>query len=372
MEKATAVRMDDPSRAQDQPASFAARGVTLPMTSPQLAGARIRLLGAGGLELLMAHPGGSPGVYIVPWATLPQACVPTLHDRRFWAQLQGRPAISPATIAQVSRRVAIEGHAGRAAAAAARATDERFSREAVRINFALVLRLIEQTESAVEAGQPASRDEPARLEHRARRAMSRAGTLLARSAEDVAGGLEDIASLVAEDGLPRAGASRKRRLLDELATMVGEIGASPGPETAPEVAAEVVAEAVRLTTLATEPVLAAIDAAFGDTLQLLRGWARDQAPLRDLVARPAWLLDGWAPLLALWHEASLPERPGACLEIAMRAPIIPREVEAWCGARHAWEAPLIARRRLRAPGDWRCGRMPHPSERAEAALAVAA
>ncbi len=44
----------------DQPATFAERGVVLPLTSPALAGARMRGTAGGSCEFLLPNPSGRP------------------------------------------------------------------------------------------------------------------------------------------------------------------------------------------------------------------------------------------------------------------------------------------------------------------------
>lgn len=68
----------------------------VPFTTPFLLGARIRLTDTPSeLEVVIGNPSGGRGFYIVRWGALPEACAPTLHDRRLWQRLCDQTAIAP-------------------------------------------------------------------------------------------------------------------------------------------------------------------------------------------------------------------------------------------------------------------------------------
>ncbi len=85
------------SGARWRPARFSERGVSLPFTTPFLLGGRMRPAERGGAELVLAHPAGAGGVYVLPWSAMPGFCAPTLHDRALWerAAAAAAPEISP-------------------------------------------------------------------------------------------------------------------------------------------------------------------------------------------------------------------------------------------------------------------------------------
>ena len=97
----------------------------LPFTTPFLLGGRMRRAERGGAELVLAHPAGAEGVYILPWSAMPSLCAPTLHDRALWerAASAALPELSPAAARRAARAVAESGHAGRDAARAAVAAE---------------------------------------------------------------------------------------------------------------------------------------------------------------------------------------------------------------------------------------------------------
>jgi hypothetical protein len=128
-----------------EPVTFIDRGVNVPFTTPTLLGARARPQEDGnGLEVLIPNPSGGEGVYILPWASIPEICAPTLHDRRLWSLLRDEPILSPGIVREAAETASREGHAGRTAILAV--NEARQSREdrAKRINFGFLLRLIKQ------------------------------------------------------------------------------------------------------------------------------------------------------------------------------------------------------------------------------------
>src|SRR5690349_20540157 len=102
-----------------RPATFLERGVALPFTTPGLLGGRIRPARRCPAELVLANPAGVEGVYIQPWSALPDLCSPTLHDRALWAAVTGLSPLTPQTVREAARGVAVQGFAGRSAARAA-------------------------------------------------------------------------------------------------------------------------------------------------------------------------------------------------------------------------------------------------------------
>jgi len=106
--------------AQDHlPTTFLERGIAVPFTTPQLAGARVRPGEREGLELIVPNPSGGRGVYIVAWESMSAICRPTVHDCRLSAMVAGVRGVTPATIRQAARQAAAQGYAGRRAAVAA-------------------------------------------------------------------------------------------------------------------------------------------------------------------------------------------------------------------------------------------------------------
>ncbi|MEO3470753.1 hypothetical protein AAFN86_02720 [Roseomonas sp. CAU 1739] len=344
-----------------QPATFLARGVTVPFTTPFLLGARIRPTDTrSGLEVVITNPSGGRGYYIVPWGALPEVCSPTLHDRRLWQRLSDQTAVAPSLVRETARAVAAEGLAGRAAAAAVAQARSEEGAARMRANFLLLLDLIRRSETRDEAAVPPQRDTPANIEIRARRAVARYAPRLGVSAEIIAAWLESIAAAFAGIGVPGDGAaSRMRALAQRLIAMVQEIELWIAHSADPKEqhAAMLVVDAARLTLGCAGAAFKDLDGLLSDTPTLLRAWREDSTDLGRRAARPDWLLDGWQVICELWRDADPGLRGGALWEMAMLAPVMPREVEEWFGIEEDWERPTRLRRVVRANEDWRSGRM---------------
>ncbi|MCX7371252.1 MAG: hypothetical protein NTW56_02230 [Alphaproteobacteria bacterium] len=360
-------------RGNYQPTTFLDRGVSLPFTTPLLVGARMRLAERDGVELIIPNPSGGRGFYIVPWIAMPDICSPTLHDRRLWGLLAEEPVATPEAVRIATRRVMSEGYAGRAAAAAATAADGNRAADRTRANFLMLLRLIERTESPEESVVPPLRDAPQKLEWRAKRSLARAVPLLGLESDDIATCMEEVAGALQDVGIagdPKP--ARARRQITEIETLVREVSAwaADTPAAQDSAVAAVIVEAARLTLDCCARVMADLDSKFGDILILLRQWVRDPAPLRQLLARPDWLLDGWSMICGMWRDAPEEARLSISRDIAMLVPVLPREAETWSGISAEWDRPVLLRRKVRTLEDWRTGRIVGITEVRERALAL--
>jgi hypothetical protein len=344
-----------------QPATFLDRGVTVPFTTPFLLGARIRPTDTrAGLEVVIANPSGGRGSYIVPWGALPEVCSPTLHDRRLWQRLSDQAVVSPPTVRETARAVAAEGLAGREAAAAVQRAVNEDGAARMRANFLLLLDLIRRTETREEAAIPPHADKPANIEIRARRAVARFAPRLGVSPEIIAAWLEAIAVAFCGVGIPGdTGLSRSRALVAALQAMVSEIEiwVAQSADPAGEHGAVLVMDAARLTLSCAAAAFKDLDGLLSDTPTLLRAWREDSTELGRRASRPDWLLDGWQVIIGLWRDADPLLRQGVLWEMALLAPVMPREVEEWLGIEEDWDRPTRLRRVVRANEDWRSGRM---------------
>ncbi|MBW6399619.1 hypothetical protein KPL78_17300 [Roseomonas sp. HJA6] len=359
-----------------QPATFLERGVTVPFTTPFLLGARIRPTDTRvGLDVVITNPSGGRGYYIVPWSALTEICSPTLHDRRLWQRLSDQTAIAPTLVRETARAVAAEGLAGREAAAAVAKTRNEDGAARMRTNFLLLLDLVRRTETRDEAAIPPQADTPANIETRARRAMARFAPRLGVSGDIIAAWLESIAGAVAAVGVPGdASPSRMRRLARRVATLAGEIELwiAQSADPTEQHAATLVVDAAKLTLGCVAAAFRDLDALLSDIPTLLRAWREDSTDLARRAVRPDWLLDGWQVICDLWTDADPGLRGGALWEMALLAPVMPREVEEWFGIAEDWDRPTRLRRVVRANEDWRTGRMLDIVARNERLLAKAA
>jgi len=347
--------------AQNQAATFLARGVSLPFTTPMLAGARLRSGERNAKELVIKNPSGGTGSYILPWAALADICLPTAHDRRLLDLVAAEPVLSPGAARRTTGQVVQEGLAGRAAEAAWSAAERRRIGDRLRANFMLLILTIRQNETPEEAVIPPERDHPEQLERRAKRALARLGGMLGIPANDMAGCLEEVAALLQDIGIPghQEPALTRRRMmeLEALSRGIAEWNeASLAARDSP--ASAIIVGSVEMTLAGCRRVLMELEALIVDPLALLRRWLNDPVALRQLVSRAEWLLDGWELPCAMWCNAPAEGRLATSLQIASLTPVLPREAERW--TRHdtaGREGTVLLRRRVRALEDWRTGQI---------------
>src|ERR1700733_2298006 len=107
------------------PATFEERGISLSLTTPQLAFCRVRKDYRDRLEVSIPNIGDGKGNYVIPWAGLAQAVTLTTHDRALQEEVQRIEAISPYDIRTADLTIASDGLAGPdVAAAAAKSLEE--------------------------------------------------------------------------------------------------------------------------------------------------------------------------------------------------------------------------------------------------------
>lgn len=342
-------------QAQDSlPITFLERGIAVPFTTPQLAGARVRPGSRGGLELLVPNPSGGRGVYILPWEGLGSLCRPTVHDARLSAAVSALRTVTPSAIRQAARQAAAQGYAGRRAAAAAATAIQAERQCSLLANFTLLLQLVRKMEPPSEAALPPEKEHPAALELRARRAIARLAPQLGRTPEAIAAALEEVSTLYAALGLPNERSNgRIPMLLARMRRMRAELeplAAGSAEDTALQ--AGLTAHAADLTIACARAVLDDCHGAAIDVVGLLRKWLAESEALSQLLARPDWLLDGWDHIVALWEHAGAAALP----EIGLLLPVVPREVAGWVN-RHIDVNTEMQRHRRKVMlfEDWRSG-----------------
>ena len=283
-----------------QPITFQERGAAVPFTTPHLAGARLRAAGRGRLELVLPQVAGPGSVGILPWEHVGTLCSPSLFDRRVGARLAAAPALTPAAVRQAVCAEAAAGLAGPQAQEAAARAQAQDAAELERARGAL---------PAAEAGS---------------------GAVAAVAA---------LAALFGPVGLgAEAEAARLPRLLAALAAFADQLADTQ--RTGGALEADTIAATVRRTGAAAQQALATARALAADPRLLLRRWAQAPDAVAEDVARPEWLLDGWAWLCALW--ACPDERLGQAAvtlpEIAGLLPPLPRAAMAAAGPA-SWGEP---------------------------------
>ena len=337
------------------PGTFRERGVSVPFTTPLLAGARARG-GGGRCDLIVPSPSGGRGVYILSWDEVVALCRPTLYDRRLSARVSLLPGLAPAAVRRLAREVASLGLAGRAAAAAARHAAAADEQARQRAKFSLLPALIRQTEPAGECSVPPEAEQPAELERRGERAVARIAPSLACTPEAAAQGLQHLAGAFdATGGTPGARIPATIAAMMRLRGELDEHARRHADDNGPE--ADLVGAVAEQTITLARIVLADLQALTGDVVGLLRRWMAEPDAVATLLARPDWLLDGWDRICALWRTAEQHLGRGpALIEMARLLPLVPPEVTAWTGQPVDNDADLLRhRRKLARPGDWRTG-----------------
>ena len=307
-----------------QSATFGERGVSVPFTTPALAGARVRRDVRHGLALLVPNPSGGRGIYVLPWSGVRDMCQPTLHDGMLHdaiAASKGEP-VSPAVVRAAARRVAGEGAAGRAAHAAATKAiqTENESRQAT--NRYLLYALAAQTTMQASSAEVAA---------------------LASVVDEIG-----IGPHAAQAGIPVRLAQLKR-LREELAawanTGADETGYGP-----------MVCGMANLTIRCAEQIVAAVRDRTADAAGLLADWRIEPGDVTAHFSRPAWVLDGWSLPCLLWGAASgIVARRAALIEIGQMLAVLPKEAGHWIGASIDAEANQAIRPMVGLSQDWRAG-----------------
>ncbi len=343
-----------------EPATFIDRGVNVPFTTPMLLGARARPQEDGnGLEVLIPNPSGGEGVYILPWASIPEICAPTLHDRRLWVLLRDEPILSPGIVREAAETASMEGHAGRTAILAV--NEARQSREdrAKRINFGFLLRLIKQMEGEASGLPSPELDDPRQIALRGQRAVLACAQRLRMTTEAVAAALEELARAFNGLGMPQDNnLAPSRQLIAELQILAASIESwrSNLPAHVAFGSSTLVEKSLQLTLDCATKAAEQFDSLIGDTFGAIHAWQRDRQDILQELTRLDWLLDGWGTILGIWNAAEPSDKNAAIMEMAVLAPILPKEVMGWLGFQ-----PDMAqeRRKVRIVNqfeDWRSGR----------------
>jgi hypothetical protein len=339
------------------PTTFLERGVLVPFTTPVLAGTRARPSERCGTELLVPNLSGGRGVYVLPWNNVSRLCCPTVHDRRLNQKVEALITVTPGSIRQAARQVAIEGLAGREAQVAAAKAADRDRRARLRTNFLLLVRLLAHVEPSAVPRNPGA-EPSAELEAEAFRIILERAPRLGLSADSVTTDLELLAEVFSAVGVQgQPGPARLPSLLEMLSRVREETAAWAKAHRFPsgEMAA-MIAEVAGATIACAAATLRDAWAATEDVAALIRQWNTGPDRIIRLAARPEWLLDGWEQICLLWLDAVMPgARDAALNEMAMLAPVLPKESREWARLPVQAYGLYTYRRTVMANEDWRGG-----------------
>ncbi len=317
-----------------RPARFSERGVSLPFTTPFLLGGRMRRAERAGAELVLPHPEGAEGVYILPWSAMPSFCAPTLHDRALWERAAAAaPELSPASARLAARAVAAAGHAGRSAARAAAAAEAARQETVTALHYGLLLDLLRRIELAEAAAPFPAQDSPSGIERRVRPALGRLRQEGGPPPAAAMAALGEIASALEGCGLRADGGKRARlpRLAAGVAGMSAEMEAAAAelpPHDARRAGFRLLAESAGVALRCGRAALDAAHALLDDPWALLRRWPDEEQDILSRLHRPEWLLDGWDAIHALWRGG---DGGSALRDMALLVPAMPTEADGWAG-----------------------------------------
>lgn len=317
--------MDFPApTALHQSATFEERGVSVPFTTPALAGARVRRDERHGLVLIVPNPAGGRGVYVLPWSGVHDMCQPTLHDTMLHGNISGRGGkpISPGTVRAAARQVAIDGAAGRPAYSAA----------------------VKAIRADLESCQATSRFLLGALA---------AQTTVQADATEIAA----LAGMADEIGVgPNAGRASVALRLAQLKTLHAELTALSQTGSDETGYVSMTCGLAAIAIRCTDKVLATARARVADIGSLLAGFRLRAADIASVVGRPAWVLDGWELPGLLWGAASgVAAQRAALVEIGQALAMLPKEAEQWLDAPIELEVSQGVRRTVSTNQDWRTG-----------------
>jgi len=325
----------DPAETEPDPIGFLQRGAVVAFTAPQLLGARVRQgKSAANRELILPSFSGTKTPWVIPLNEAGKTQGMTLHDQALWKKLLLAPSLTPAQIRNATLDIAAEGLRGRAAMTFAADHVTTSATAHRRVFFLLLTDLIRRTELPAEAQVPPEQESLTYLRPRSGRAVGRAAKRFNMSVEEVEAALESLAGVFMSLGNAQdAVTGHARQALIDFRAFVKELDHWTAPRRGSPrgLKAEWVLRKAVLTLSCAEAAVAELDRVLGDSTLLIRAWHRDKQPVIARAARPEWLLDGWAIVVALWRQSEPSDREATLWEMAHLVPPLPKEVESWPG-----------------------------------------
>jgi hypothetical protein len=342
----------------DKPESFLERGVAVPFTTPQLAGARIRHAERTGTEFVVPNPSGGRGVYILHWGGVRQLCRPTVHDTILHQRISRLPSMDPGSVRLLARQLAAEGLAGQEASVAAAASAQSDRNDLILVNFLLLVTLMEQVEPG---GLKISADteQTPELDKRARRIVTQVGALTGRAVARISADLETLSALFVPIGLeaemPRARLPRLTARIEAIAEGLATWSQQYPDDICASLASSL-ARSAAVTARCARSSLGAARTLTGDMRRLLQTWAATPAEIVKQTASPEWILDGWERVCLLWETAdSVSVQRAVLREMAQLVPMLPKEANHRREEREELEKMEPVLRAARLNVSWRGG-----------------
>lgn len=330
----------------------------MPFTAPLLAGARVRQSKRDGVEVVVANPSGARGVYILRWSGVQALCHPTVHDTILFRRFARLGTIDPVRIRDAALAVALDGHAGQEALAAAHAKIAQDRLRRGRAHVLLLTKLVEQVDpSGLKQKPPA--EQTADLERRATAALHKIAPSVGRPAARLALALAAISDTFAPVGVATDDRDAPvPRLLIRLAEIYADLSRWLDADRDNDISGlgRTMAGAIRGACNSGAAVLDITRATLTDPTALLKRWTSNEPGVRASAMRCDWLLDGWERISLLWRcTGPTMSRRSALLEMAPLIPTLPREVMAWTDTAIPAEAMDQACRVTSRDDAWRTG-----------------
>ena len=315
-----------------QTGTFAGRGVTVPFTTPLLARCRVRHSKRTGTEFVVPNSSGGRGVYILPWPGVLDLCSPTVHDRVLVQRISYLHRIDPANVRGCALDVALEGYAGRKAAAAAEAALKSDHLRVLSTQSLLLAALIDHVERADQKATAVAEWTPD-FERQAGFVLRRLAPASGCSPAHLTTILSAMAVSFSSIGVGRDGhIARVPRLITRLAEASEDIARwlLDNPQNDMEPLGRALTGTMTGALDGASAMLAQTRAALADPVKLLQSWIVNLDGAAESVARCDWLLDGWEHLCLIWKIAdSNSSRRAAVLEMVQLLPVWPREATDW-------------------------------------------
>jgi hypothetical protein len=340
------------------PATFRARGVAAPFTTPLLTGTRVRESEKTGIELVVPNPSGGRGVYVLDWAGVRSLGTPTVHDTVLIRRLSGCARLDPAAMRSAALAVAQDGYAGRNAVAAATQAIADSAAQCLQAHFLLIVRLVEQVQPA-GLTVPSTAARTSDIDRRSSTILHRLAPMMGHAPAELNDGLRAMGDLFAPVGLAdQDGDARIPRLLARMQetqdSLAGWLRADAGNDLGG--LGRAIARAMHTATDVGRAVMALTRAALADPVGLLRRWCTEPDSVIAIATRVDWLLDGWDWICLLWLSAASDEaRRMALLEMAQLIPVLPIEAGAWTDVAVPAEAMQQPCRVTSREDAWRSG-----------------
>lgn len=343
-----------------RPATFAEAGVAAPFTTPAIAQARLRLDRRGRTEVVVRNPTGNTGAYVMPLEALCELFRLSIHDRALLERLETIQPISPLTIRDAARTLALEGLAGPDAQAAAERSVQEDEEHALLSLLLLLERLL------AEAGQPRidwkSIDPGDRaVRDRLKPYFKRLEPSTGMAGAELVGAVDALSAVVAPVGFAQAPfKSLSVATLADLRALRESIESWARAER-DEIAAIVglILTCATLTITCAEKSLADAHTLVESVGRLLHAHGAAPATVAERLGRPVWLLYGWRHLGALWQAVADQPREvqrDVIVELGELVPLVPLSADSWLGEtgpkpRSQYEI----HRQVRLMEDWRTG-----------------